>query len=174
MSERTKPLFATDGPEDGTGRDWHEYFEDYRANQRGRIVAVAADSDTDSDVEPDESAITVVIPAHEVPENWFNIGAPQGLRTWRNRLLANDWTYKCGGAVAWAADSFYKNGNLNQAAHWIDTWWINAIKDGKYITISYTMRDGVVYGARTSRTVRGEMRLVGDKELKAIVEGEDE
>lgn len=166
-TERSKPLFPTYGPEDGSGRDWHQYFTELK---RGNHVEVASSDDGDSDDLPE--SITVVIPATEVPENWFNIGAPQSLRTWRNRLLANDWTFKCGASQAWHEDKYYKNGNLDQPAHFEEVWWINAIKDGKYITISFTLRDGKVYSARTSRTVRGEMRLYGDKEFKEMVESD--
>lgn len=152
------------GPADGTGRDWHQFFEDVRAARPG--VAPGPDvSDDDDPVEP----ITITTPAHEVdPDSLKAAGAPGALTTWRNRLLANDWRYKVGHAAADHADTFNKNGTVKKEAHHTDTWWINAIKGGTYITITYTIVEGKT--ARSSRTVRGEMRLYGDKEMKELVE----
>jgi hypothetical protein len=168
-TDRSKPLFPTYGPDDGSGRDWHQYFTELKRSSHVEVDP-ADDADSDSVSEP----ITVVIPATEVPEDWFNVGAPQSLRTWRNRLLANDWTYKCGASQAWHDDRYYLNGNLDSPAHFEEVWWINAIKDGVYITISFTLRGDKVYSAHTARRVRGEMKNYGDKEFKAIVEGTDD
>lgn len=167
---RTKPRYQTFGPADGTGRTWHEYFTDYRT-ALGHTVDPDPEPDDTDEVEP-VGTITITIPATEVPEKWFNIGAPQALRTWRNRLLANDWTFKCGACQAWNDTTYYKNGNVNQPAHWEEIWWINAIKDGKYLTISYNIRGDKVYSARTMRQVRGELAALSDKAMKEMIEGE--
>lgn len=164
-NERTKPRFPTYGPEDGSGRDWHQYFVDIK----GREVEPEPESDPGDDDPPVES-ITIVIPATEVPEKWFNIGAPQGLRTWRNRLLANDWQFKLGAAQSWHETTYYKNGNLNSPAHFEEVWWINAVNGSDYLTISYNVRGGAVYSANTARILRGSFKLMSDAETKELVE----
>jgi hypothetical protein len=166
---RTKPRYQTFGPADGTGRTWHDYFNDLK----GRTVEPVAPEPDDTDEVESLGNVIITIPGQEIPEKWFNLGAPRALLTWRNRLLANDWEFKCGASQARNETTYYKNGNVNQPAHWEEMWWINAIKDGEYVTISYNLRDGKVYSARTSRTMRSRWGLLGDKEMKELVEAED-
>jgi hypothetical protein len=162
-NERTEPKHKTFGPADGTGRDWHQYFEDNRAASR----VVAPDPDDDDDLpEP----ITVTTPAHEVDESALKGNCPRALLTWRNRLLANDFLVKVGHSIAWHEETFYKNGNPNQPEHEEHQWWINALKDGQYITISYNVVDGAANSTRTVRKLNSEMRNYGDAELKELVE----
>lgn len=168
-NERSKPPFPTEGPAYRPGFTWHEYFTEKRSEFKPPDPDPADDPDAGDDLpEP----ITITIRATEVPDKWFSAGAPRALITWRNRLLANDWEIKQGACQSWHEDRYYKNGKLDAPAHWEELWWVNAVKDGKYITVTYNIRNGAVYSARTSRTVRGEMRLYGDAEFKEMVENE--
>ena len=123
--------------------------------------------DPDDTAEPEsEPEVVITVPAHEVESGW-----PGVITTWRNRLLANDWQVKVGSATSQNPDTYWQNGNLRKAAHEGQMWWINAAKPGRYITISYYYEAGK--NVRTSRTIRGILRLLSDAEMRDAVEADD-
>lgn len=127
----------------------------------------SADSDADDSVlESDFAYVTVTIPGHEVSEGW-----PKTINTWRNRCLASGWEVKVGLSEAHYATQYHKNGNVKKNECDIKHWWLNAVKNGKYITIAYTKdadTDDTLY---TSRTIRGGWRGLSDKEMQEVVKG---
>lgn len=157
-------MYPTFGPEDGTGRDWHQYFRDLK----GRDVARDADDD-DDDLDGTFAGVVVTVPAHEVESGW-----PSVLGTWRNRLLANGWQFKIGSATSFWPTTYAKNGNVKKAEHTVVVWWINAAKPGRYLTIAYETVDGKVVPNRTSRQIRGIYRKISDAEMKDAIEAEDD
>lgn len=114
------------------------------------------------------SSVVVTSPAREVESGW-----PSVLNTWRNRLLANDWQVKVGTATSFWPTTYAKNGNVKRAEHEVVVWWINAAKPKRYITIAYETVDGKIVPNRTTRMIRGIMRLLSDAEMKDAVEAED-
>jgi hypothetical protein len=158
------------GPADGTGRTWDDVLRENKEAdaQRRKAKLLGRDPDDVSDDEVRAEPVPeVFIAAHEVESGW-----PSVITTWRNRLLANDWKFKVGHSAAHNPDTYWQNGNLRKAAHDVHMWWINAIKDGRYITISYALIDGKT--AWSSRTVRGVMKLQSDAYMREIVESSDE
>lgn len=156
-TERSKPLYPTEGP--GDGRTWHEYFNDLKARDE-------PDDPVDGDGDL-AGTITITTPAHEVADG---SPIPRALVTWRNRLLANDWRFKVGHSVAHHSDSYYLNGNLKAAAHDEHQWWINAINGNTYVTISYNVVDGQVKSSRTILQVVGRSRNLSNKEMQELIE----
>ena len=171
MTARTVPQFRSTSPD---GEDWETYFR--RMHNEGKINnAHRPETEPDPDDSDDDLPEPVVIttPAHEVLDESELRQIPRGLKTWRNRLIANDWETKVGHCVAWCETSYYGNGNVRAEEHEEEQWWINAVKDGKYLTISYNLRNGETYGANTVRKLSGVGRNIGDKELKEMVETND-
>lgn len=157
-TNRSKPLYPTEGP--GDGRDWHEFFEAIH------VPRTAPDDDVPDDDDL-AGAITVVQPAREVGDGE---PVPRVISTWRNRLLANDWTFKVGCSMAHHDDTYYLNGNLKAAAHDEEQWWINARNGNVYITISYNRVGGLTKSTRTVLQVRGRLRNLSDKEMQEFIE----
>lgn len=157
-TNRSKPLYPTEGP--GDGRDWHEFFEAIH------VPRVAPDDDVSGDDDL-AGAITITTPAEEVPDG---SPIPRALTTWRNRLLANDWTFKIGHSVAHHDVSYWQNGNLRAPEHDEEQWWINAKNGNTYITISYNVVDGAVKSARTALQVRGHIGNMSAKQMQEFIE----
>lgn len=160
MQNRSKPLHPTEGP--GDGRTWHEFFRTIREDR----IAAAAGPDPDS-IDDDDlpGTITITEPPHEYTEK-----LPQGLSTWRNRLLANDYEVKVGRSVAWHADTFWKSGKLRKGAHSESQIWINAWDGVRYVTVSYNFIDGKTVSQNTVRKVSGIGHNLSDAELRELVE----
>jgi len=133
----------------------------------GVFLASDAVDDGDGVSESDFSYITVTTPGHEVSEGW-----PTVLNTWRNRALAAGWEVKVGHSVAHHAERLWKNGSTRSPEQVRELWWINAVKDGKYITVTYTFAAGKALSQFTSRTVRGVYRLLSDKGMQEVIKGE--
>lgn len=144
---------------------WTDYFQklkdDGHINQGHKAEEV---SQTEEDVS--FSHVTVTVPGHEVFEGW-----PNTLQTWRKRLLDAEWLVKMGFAQAHHDTTYYKNGNVNAEEHDEETWWINALKGGKYVTISYTYapKKDKMTNIFTARQVRGVNRNLSDKEMQEAV-----
>lgn len=164
--ERTKPPYPTYGPAERPGVSWEQYFAEYQA--RRRPVDPVDDDDTDGDGVP--GAITITQPATEVRDG----GWPKGITTWRNRLLAAGWEVKVGYCAADVAETYTKAGTVKKKAHEESQWWINSVKDGRYLTISYVFDNGKPVGGRTSRRMRGQDKNLSDAWLQEIIMSEDE
>ncbi len=157
-TNRSKPLYPTEGP--GDGRTWHEFFEDLRKPVEDPADPVDGGDDL-------AGAIVITLPATEVPDGQ---PIPRALATWRNRLLANDWTFKVGHSVAHHNISYHLNGNVKAPEHDEHQWWINAKNGNSYITISYNIVDGASKPNRTVLRVHGSPRNPSAKELQEFIE----
>jgi hypothetical protein len=121
----------------------------------------------DSVLESDFSYIHVTTPGHEIHEGW-----PKVITTWRNRLLASDWLVKVGLSESHFDEQLHKNGNVKKAEHDVKTYWLNGLKGSQYVTILYDFDAETGDTIRTSRTVRHVERLLGDKEMQAVIKGD--
>lgn len=138
---RTAPLYPTFGPQDGTGRDWRQFFDDLRAQHREPEV----DEDDEVAVEP------IVLDPFRLVDYSSGKGTPGSLA---RRLAKQGWDARVGESVALMPEVRYVNdspegtpaakmhlkGDVRYEAHELTTTVLFAVKraEGGFMAVEGT------------------------------------
>lgn len=161
MNERTKLEYPSQPIGGGT---WHEYFQK-RTQDRKDLVATLDGSDDSAE---SYGEVTVTSPAREIDGGW-----PNALGSYAKLALANGWRIKMGHSSARHDAILYvdKLKGIKTAAHAETQWWMNATRDGVYVTVSYNEKNDKA--TCTRRFVRGDMTQLSDKEMKELIKSDN-
>lgn len=156
---RSNP-YATRGPADGTGRDWHQWAKDVQAQKTTELQV-----EEDIDTEPQ-----VIVPAREAALNIYG-GTP--IEKLRTLAVKNGWETRVGYSKSFKQGRTIKSGENAGQSHPDATreqLWLLARKQGKgTITITYIRMNGAEKWTRDHGVIRGVMHNYKDTEMKEYI-----